>query len=168
MEQIICKIVETEAERQGHFAVRQAVFVEEQALFEGSDVDEHDEHAIHLIALDQDTGAIVGAVRCYEAENGDWFGGRLAVVKEARRNGSRIGPQLCQLAEQVVIEQGCHRFLAYIQLQNVQFFERLGWSKVGEPVMHCEQLHQIMQASLAAAPNLEKAHQLPETHPVHA
>ena len=151
MPQFICKIAETEAELQGCFAVRHAIFVEEQALFSDSDVDEYDDHAVHLVAIDQETGAVVGAVRCYQADEETLFGGRLAVLKEFRHSGAAIGPGLCQLAEQVVIERGCRRFLAHIQLQNVRFFERLGWQKVGEPEPHYGQPHQLMQASLAMA-----------------
>lgn len=155
MGRAICKVAKTDEERQGHFAVRHTVFVEEQGLFASSDVDEYDQHAIPLVAVDRDTGAIVGAVRCYETEPGVWYGGRLAVLKEARHNANAIGPRLCKLAEKVVIKHGCHRFLAYIQLQNVPFFERLGWSKVGEPTLHFGQPHQMMQASLADAKNVK-------------
>ncbi len=147
---IICKIVETEAEREAHFAIRRAVFVEEQALFDGSDVDEHDRHAVHIIAVEQVTGQAVGAVRVYESEPGIWYGGRMAVLPEYRRHSQAIGPMLDRLAEKTVSERGCRRFLAYIQLQNVRFFERLGWVKVGEPVLHCGQPHQVMEANLAA------------------
>jgi putative N-acetyltransferase (TIGR04045 family) len=150
MSQIICKIVETEAERQAYFAIRQAVFVEEQGLFSGSDIDEHDAHAIHIIAVDQVSGQVAGAVRVYEAEPGIWYGGRMAVLTEYRRHKPAIGPLLDRLAERTVSEQGCRRFLAYIQLQNVSFFQRLGWSPVGEPVLHCGQPHQVMEANLAA------------------
>ena len=157
MSQFICKVAETEAEFEGYFAVRHAIFVEEQALFHGSDVDEHDQHAIPLVAVDQETGMVVGAVRCYQVDEETWFGGRLAVLKEFRRNGASIGPGLCQLAEQVVIEQGCRLFLAYIQLQNVRFFERLGWQAEGEPELHHGQPHQLMRASLAMAQSSEEA-----------
>jgi putative N-acetyltransferase (TIGR04045 family) len=160
MSNIICKIAETEAERRGHFAVRHTIFVNEQALFNGTDVDDHDEQAVHLVAVDQETGAVVGAVRCYPADEDTWFGGRLAVLKEFRRNGAAIGPGLCKLAEQVVIEHGCRRFLAHIQVQNVRFFERLGWQKVGEPELHYGQPHQLMQAALAAAKQAQEAHVL--------
>ena len=155
---IICKIAETETERQGHFAVRHAIFVEEQALFNGTDLDDHDEQAVHLVAVDQETGVVVGAVRCYPVDEDTWFGGRLAVLKEFRHNGVAIGPGLCKLAEQVVIEHGCRCFLAHIQVQNVRFFERLGWQKVGEPELHYGQPHQLMQASLAAAKQAQEAH----------
>jgi putative N-acetyltransferase (TIGR04045 family) len=157
MSQFICKVAETEAELQDYFAVRHAIFVEEQALFNGSDVDEYDEHAVHLVAIDRETGVVVGAVRCYPVDEETWFGGRLAVLKEFRRNGAAIGPGLCQLAEQVVIERGCRRFLAHIQLQNVGFFERLGWQTEGEPELYHGQPHQLMRASLAMAQSSEEA-----------
>jgi putative N-acetyltransferase (TIGR04045 family) len=158
MTNIICKIAETETERRGHFAVRHAIFVEEQALFSGSDLDEHDDHAVHLVAVDQDTETVIGAVRCYRTDEETWFGGRLAVLKEFRHHAAAIGPGLCELAEQVVIERGCRCFLAHIQIQNVGFFERLGWQKVGEPELHYGQPHQLMQASLAAAKQMEETH----------
>jgi putative N-acetyltransferase (TIGR04045 family) len=166
MAYIICKIVETEAERQAHFAIRHAVFVEEQSMFAGSDLDEHDRHAIHIVAVEQETGQVVGAVRVYEAEPGIWYGGRMAVLKEYRHHSPPVGPMLDRLAERTVSERGCHRFLAYIQLQNVRFFQRLGWHKVGEPVLHCGQPHQIMEANLAARLWLDEPQ--PETQLAHA
>lgn len=168
MARIICKIAKTDWERQGHFAVRHAVFVEEQRLFDHSDVDEYDRHAVLLVAVDGGTGMVVGAVRCYETAAGVWYGGRLAVLKEARHNADAIGPRLCRLAEKVVIERGCHCFLAYIQLQNVRFFERLGWQKVGQPVLHHGQPHQTMQASLAAAKHLKRMQSLQEGQSLYA
>lgn len=168
MGRVICKIAETDQERAGHFAVRHAIFVEEQKLFEHTDIDDYDRHAVHLVAVDQETGAVVGAVRCYETENGVWFGGRLAVLKEARHDVNAVGPRLCKLAEKVVIQRGCHRFLAYIQMQNVRFFERLGWQCVGQPEIHFDQPHQLMQASLAAAKKTAKIRSLSEAQPVHA
>lgn len=149
MTRIVSKIVETEEEREGHFVVRRAVFVEEQGLFQDTDIDEHDQQAIHLVAIDRDTGAVVGAVRCYETEPGLWYGGRLAVLKEYRYSVCAIGPRLCKLAEKLVIERGCRRFLAYIQIQNVRYFERLGWRIIGEPVEQYGVLHQLMEASLS-------------------
>lgn len=167
MGRVICKIAETETERQGHFAVRHAIFVEEQGLFSESDVDDFDRTAVPLVAVDRESGVVVGAVRCYEAEPGVWYGGRLAVLKEARHSTEAIGPRLCKLAEKVVIERGCQRFLAYIQLQNIRFFERLGWHCVGEPVDHFGQPHQMMQASLAAAKKIKKRAQPQEVEPAY-
>jgi putative N-acetyltransferase (TIGR04045 family) len=151
MEEIIYKIAETAAERQGYFAARHAVFVEEQGLFTGTDVDEHDDAAIHIIAITRGSSRVVGAVRCYPAADDVWYGGRLAVLQTYRHHAAAIGASLCRLAEATVIERGCRRFLAYIQLQNVRFFQRLGWHAQGEPVIHCGAPHLLMAASLAKA-----------------
>src|SRR5215831_4048350 len=135
MDEIVCKIAESAAERAGHFALRRAIFVDEQGLFAGSDVDEHDVDAIPLVAIDTRTGAVVGAVRCYPAGDGVWYGGRLAVLPAYRRHAASIGANLCRLAESTVIARGCWKFLAYIQIQNVRFFQCLDWRAIGEPVM---------------------------------
>lgn len=167
MGRVICKIAETEEELKGHFAVRHAIFVQEQKLFADSDIDEFDQRAVHLVAVDKDTDSVVGAVRCYETEPGVWYGGRLAVLKEARHDINAVGPRLCKLAEKVVIQRGCRQFLAHIQLQNVRFFQRLGWQPVGEPVIHCGQPHQTMQASLAAAKQPKKLPLAQQVQPLH-
>jgi len=58
MEQIVCKIAETDAEYAEYLAIRHAVFVEEQGLFAETDVDEYDEIALPIIAVDPQTGAV--------------------------------------------------------------------------------------------------------------
>ena len=150
MGDIIFKVAETDKERAEYYAVRQTIFVEEQGLFHGTDVDEHDDdfRTIHLVAVDTETGAVVGAVRCYTIGNEVWYGGRLAVLPDYRHHPAAIGPNLCRLAEASVIERGCRRFLAYIQMQNVRFFKRLDWSVVGEPLDYHGCPHQLMAASL--------------------
>jgi putative N-acetyltransferase (TIGR04045 family) len=163
MGRVIYKIAETDEELRGHFAVRRAVFVEEQGIFQETDIDEHDAHAVHLVAVDKDSSAVVGAVRCYEDENGIWYGGRLAVLEDARFYSVAVGPRLCKLAEKVVAQHGSRRLLAYIQLQNIPFFERLGWKKVGEPVIHCGQPHQTMQASMKHASTIHQKEEVLST-----
>ena len=149
MSKVICRIATTEGELQGCFAVRHAVFVEEQKLFFKTDRDGFDQSGIHIAATDTDTGEVVSTVRCHEAEDGIWYGARLAVSKEYRNRPSQIAVRLCKLAEETVADRGAKRFLAYIQPQNVRFFEGLYWRKVGKPIMHCGLLHQLMEASLS-------------------
>ena len=157
MGRIVCKIAETVDEYRGHLAVRHAIFVEEQGLFNGIDVDEHDRDAIPIIAVDTQTGTVAGAVRCYPASDDVWYGGRLAVLQPYRHSAASIGANLCRVAEATVIAHGCRQFLAYIQSQNVRFFQRLGWRVIGGLVLHQGQPHQLMQASLAAAqPHIEQ------------
>ena len=157
MASIIYKVAEAEAEIQGYFAVRQAVFVEEQGLFEGSDIDEHDADAIHIVALDGETGEVVGAVRCFQDDDGVWYGGRLAVLNRCRRWAGLIGCRLVRQAEEAVTQRGCLRFLAYVQPQNVRFFQHLEWQTIGEPELQYGAPHQLMESSLASARTLVEA-----------
>ena len=148
MNKVIFRIAKTEAEIQQCFSIRHSVFVEEQKLFKETDQDEVDNIAIHIAALDADNGNVVSTVRCHEANDGIWYGSRLAVPRDYRNHPSQIGVRLCKLAEKTVANRGAKRFLAYIQTQNIRFFEGLRWRKIDNPVMHFGLLHQLMEASL--------------------
>ncbi|MDR2745670.1 MAG: GNAT family N-acetyltransferase [Desulfovibrio sp.] len=129
-----------------YFRVRTEVFVEEQGLFTDSDGDEHDAEGIHIIAKAR--GCVVGVVRCYRHKGNVWYGGRLAVRKEYR-TGVNIGAMLVRKAVEVMIVQGnVRRFLATVQLQNVRFFQRIGWARLGRPFTMRGRKHQIMENRL--------------------
>jgi hypothetical protein len=57
-----CRLVAGPQELAAHFAVRRAVFVDAQRLFE-DDRDERDADALHVVALAGDE--VIGAVRLY-------------------------------------------------------------------------------------------------------
>ncbi|MDR2056378.1 MAG: GNAT family N-acetyltransferase [Desulfovibrio sp.] len=134
-----------------YFRVRAEVFVEEQGLFTGSDEDEHDAGGVHIIAKAH--GCVVGVVRCYRHKGNVWYGGRLAVRKEYR-TGVNIGAMLVRKAVEVMIARGnVRRFLAAVQLQNVRFFQRIGWARLGRPFMMRGRKHQIMENKLARGSN---------------
>jgi putative N-acetyltransferase (TIGR04045 family) len=145
---VIFKVVGCREELDQYFAVRHSVFVAEQGIFAESDGDEHDRGAIHIIAKDPVTGEVVGAVRCYPQGDGPWFGGRLAVRKGYRHNGTARG--LVHKAVDLMRERCCPRFLAQVQVSNVHFFLELGWRSVGTPVIYCGLPHQLMEADLKA------------------
>ncbi len=150
MEKFIFKIAENEKELEGYFGIRQEVFVEEQSVFNETDVDTYDtdpfHKAIHIVALKESDGTMVGAVRCYRKEGDTWFGGRLS-AREGYRNG-RVGAGLVRFAVKTMKSQDCKNFHAYVQPQNVRFFKRLGWEPVGEPKTYQGLLHQLMKADL--------------------
>jgi putative N-acetyltransferase (TIGR04045 family) len=143
------KVAESEWELEAYFNLRRCVFVEEQKAFASSDVDEYDDGALHLVAVEEDSGKVVGGVRCYRKEGDLWFGGRLCVEQQYR--ASHVGSNLVRLAVASVKAAGCKQFLAYIQTQNVRFFEKRGWHSLGAPIMYHGFLHQLMEADLATA-----------------
>jgi putative N-acetyltransferase (TIGR04045 family) len=125
----------------GHFAVRRAMFVERQRLFE-DDRDERDADALHAVAVLD--GEVVGAVRLYPLSGTLWKGDRLAVLP-----GHRAGADLVKFAVRTAAERGGARMVAQVQVANVGFFERLGWVKDGEPARYRGVMHQPMAIALA-------------------
>lgn len=145
----VFKVAGSPEELESYFRLRHAVFVEEQKIFSGTDVDERDEGAIHIIALKGPDSVMVGGVRCYTTGDDTWYGGRLTAAN-GYRNG-RVGSGLVRFAVETVKSRGCKKFLAYVQPQNVNFFKRLDWKPVGEPVVYEGITHQLMEADLGSA-----------------
>ena len=141
----VFKLAESEDEIKQYFAVRKEVFVDEQRLFLESDRDEYDNIALHIIAKEMATGIVVGTVRCYSLGEGVWVGGRLAVRKAYR---GRVGVVLARTAFKIMVENDCREFYAYVQIQNVHFFERLGWSKIGESSIFHGLCHEMMKLDM--------------------
>lgn len=137
-------------QRAAYFALRHAVFVEEQRMFADSDLDSHDRDALHLVAIATSAGVpedVIGVVRIYPRD-GVWFGGRLAVTPRYRRS-REVGSALTHAAVGAARGLGATRFLATVQQENVAFFERLRFT-VREPLTLCGHPHQLMEADLTA------------------
>lgn len=133
-----------------HLAVRHTVFVQAQGLFEGTDRDARDDdpQTVHVVA--RVDGKVVGTVRLYPLGGGLWKGDRLAVLPSARVH--RLGGELVRFAVRTAGELGGARMVAQVQLANVRFFERLGWSRNGEPGLYCGVMHQPMEIALEGHP----------------
>ena len=134
--------------------LRALVFCEEQQIFTGSDRDAVDEHARLLVAGvqhdDGTPGPVLGTVRIHQAEAGVWWGSRLAVRREVRRQGV-LGVSLIRLAVCSAHGLGCDRFLAHVQAQNVALFLRLHWRALESCPLHGRP-HRLMTADLQAYP----------------
>lgn len=134
-----------------YFRLRQAVFADEQQLFERSDIDERDPSATPIVAIAHVGGMldeVVGVVRIYPDAAGVWYGGRLGVAP-AYRSRRVVGTSLIVAAVSTAHGWGCRRFLATIQLQNVRYFEQHRFATVGT-VEVCGQPHHLMEADLDA------------------
>lgn len=122
------------AGRDAYLALRRRVFVDEQGLFDGSDLDWRDEDPRTLVLLARGAGGeVLGGVRLGPAEPGPdigwWQGGRLVVRPGDRRaygTGQALVRAACALAEQA----GVLRFEATVQRANVRMFTRLGWNEI--------------------------------------
>lgn len=142
--------------REAH-ALRRATFCHEQGIFVGDDTDAIDAHAQLIVAVSVVAGEhdqVVGTVRIHRDADASqpsvWWGSRLAVHPSFRRIG-RIGAGLIRMAVSSAHAQGCDRFFAYVQSQNVTMFEKLHWHPLGDVSLH-GRAHQHMQADLAHYP----------------
>ncbi len=140
-----CRVAAGRDELAAHFAVRREVFVVQQALF-ADDRDAHDCDAATLHVVGVVDGSIVGTVRLYPLSGGLWKGDRLAVLPGARVH--HLGARLVRFAVASAGARGGTRMVAQVQMPNVRFFERLGWSCDGVPGPYRAVIHQPMAIPL--------------------
>lgn len=133
-----------------YWALRAQVFANEQGLFQEADRDEHDDVALPIVAMSTTAGMldqVVGTVRVYHAVADTWFGGRLAVLPEYRRQGE-VGTALIRTAVGGARGLGCRRFLATVQEDNVRYFERHNF-RVLEALTVRGRPHRLMEADVS-------------------
>ncbi|MDX3247484.1 GNAT family N-acetyltransferase [Streptomyces sp. ME18-1-4] len=140
--------------------LRRDVFVHEQGLFTGHDLDDRDADPRTLVLVAKDhSGTVVGGVRLGPVADGPdigwWAGGRLVVAPGAR-GPHGIGAALVRAACARAEAEGALRFDATVQPRNAVLFQRLGWSPVRQTTV-ANAPHVLMRwpigriAALAAA-----------------
>ncbi|WP_336023133.1 GNAT family N-acetyltransferase [Halobellus salinisoli] len=135
-------VVASDTERRDAFAVRRAVFVDEQGVDEEIEWDEHDEpdaDATHFVAYDD--GDVVGAAR-FRVVDGDeparadaaegTTGKVERVAVAADRRGEDWGRELMDALESYAREQSVERLALHAQTHVREFYERLGYDAFGE------------------------------------
>jgi hypothetical protein len=149
----VFKIARTQEEIEGFWALRRAIFCEEQQVFHESDRDEFDAFAIPIVCETLIAGmedAVVGVVRIDERAPHVWYGSRLGVAVDFRsvkkispgvahrnrqpihRGLGALGAGLIYKAVSTAHALGCREFLATVQYQNAKFFQRLHWEPLGD------------------------------------
>ena len=149
----VFKIARAQEEIEGFWALRRAIFCDEQQVFRGSDRDEVDLSAIPIVCETLIAGmedSVVGVVRIDEREANVWHGSRLGVAADFRsvkrispgvafrnhqpvyRGLGALGAGLIYKAVSTAHALGCREFLATVQYQNAKFFQRLHWEPLGE------------------------------------
>jgi putative N-acetyltransferase (TIGR04045 family) len=142
-----CRVAATPEELALHHRIRHQVFVLEQGLFDGSDVDSHDAEPDVVHALGVWDGQVAGTVRFFplDAADGLWQGDRLAVLPGFRLG---LGAPLVRFAVTTAAQRDGREMVAHIQLANVAFFERIGWHTDGVVETYVGIAHQPMAIDL--------------------
>lgn len=134
----------TETARAGCFAVRRAVFIEEQGIPEAEEWDAEDATCTHFLAED-DTGPL-GCARLI-AQGDTAKIGRVAVMAHAR--GTGLGRALMDHVMDTARRAGFARAMLEAQLPVIPFYEGLGFGAEG-PVYDDGSgiLHRVMRRAL--------------------
>jgi predicted GNAT family N-acyltransferase len=121
--------------------LRFAIFVGEQNVPEGIELDDLDASSVHAIAYDVDDKAI-GTGRLLP----DGRIGRMAVVKDWRRRG--IGAEILQALMDEARRRGHAEVNVSAQLQAAEFYRGFGFEAEGKVYKEAGILHQKMRRKL--------------------
>ena len=120
-------VAATPRQREDAFAVRIAVFVEEQRIPRSEELDELDATAVHCVGYDDGTPVAAGRL---VIDDGYGKIGRMAVLSDYRGRG--IGARLLEALEQEGVARGLRRFKLSAQLHARGFYESCGYTPVGD------------------------------------
>jgi predicted GNAT family N-acyltransferase len=138
------RVVTTDDEREDAFAVRRAVFVEEQGVPEDLEIDEHDPEATHFVAYDD--GTAVGAARLRGVDDETAKVERVAVLAE--RRGEGWGRRLMDAVEATAREAGFDRVTLHSQTHAADFYDYLGYERHGDVFYEADIPHVEMDKPL--------------------
>lgn len=118
--------------------IRFAIFVGEQNVPEGIELDDKDAECIHAIAYDP-AGKAIGTGRLLP----DGHIGRMAVVKEWRRQGA--GAEILEALVEEARNRGHKEVRLSAQLQAAEFYREHGFVAEGKVYEEAGILHQAMR-----------------------
>ena len=121
--------------------LRFAIFVGEQNVPAGIELDDQDANCVHAIAFDMD-GKAIGTGRLLP----DGHIGRMAVVKEWRSRG--IGAEILEALTGEARKRGHAEVVLSAQLQAMEFYRSFGFAAEGKVYEDAGILHQQMRKTL--------------------
>lgn len=135
--------VATPADRSRAYAIRRAVFIEEQGVLAEIELDADDAQALHVLALER--GEAVGCGRMVEHGNAVKIG-RMAVVRD--RRGEGIGARILGYLIEAARARGSARAILHAQLSAEGFYLKSGFAPVGEVFEEAGIPHRLMERML--------------------
>ncbi len=121
------QIVKIEADLNECYALRLRVFADEQGFDPALDIDDIDSFATHI--MKKIDGKVVATARVFE-QNGDHVIGRICIEKEFRKCG--YGREVMLYGKNIIIKNGGNRIVLSAQYHAYPFYEKCGYTCVGE------------------------------------
>jgi predicted GNAT family N-acyltransferase len=131
--EIDVRIVATPRQRKDAFAVRIAVFVDEQRIPRSEELDEADTSAIHCTGYVEGKPVAAGRLLIapvHDNETAYAKVGRMAVLKQHR--GTGLGARVLRALEQAGIDRGVRTFRLSAQLSAQGFYAGQGYTPIGD------------------------------------
>ncbi|MFQ5539551.1 MAG: GNAT family N-acetyltransferase [Candidatus Binatia bacterium] len=135
---IVRKVV-SQAELKRALSIRLRVFVQEQGVPRGIELDADDQRATHFLAYF--VGRAVGTARVVFSENQAKIG-RMAVLKSFRNKG--VGRELLERTVKLAWKKGADSIILHAQVPAVRFYEKRGFRCVGRAFMEAGIPHRKM------------------------
>jgi predicted GNAT family N-acyltransferase len=127
--------IQNEADLFQALAIREVVFIEEQAVPEGIERDAEDARAYHVLAFQGGhaigTGRLVTLPEPPPGETGKWAQiGRMAVLKAHRK--ANVGSMLLTSLEDEARRRGVNGIMLHSQVYALEFYKKHGYEQLGE------------------------------------
>ena len=134
---LVFKLVGTHEEQMGACDVRRRVFIEEQGVAEGIEMDDMDAVATHVVAKSGDMVVGTARFRLIGPDIGKIE--RMAVLKEWRRK--RVGDGLLRFVIDELRKLGIKEATLHAQARVKDFYRANGFEEVGETFMEADIEH---------------------------
>ncbi len=127
---IVVRAPTTREEFKAYYTLRYQVLREPLGLPRGTEKDDYEPIAQHLIAIDDETKEIAGVIKYIQNEPCDCRFSHLAVRDSYQGKG--IGKLLVDTIERIAKEKGMKCIGTFTRLTAVPFYEKLGYKKKGK------------------------------------
>jgi len=121
----------TREEYKAYYDLRFKVLREPWGLPRGTEKDDYEPISQHFMAVDDQTGEILGCAKLFEKEEGVAWLSHLAVATQHQRKG--IGKLLVEHIEAVARSEGYKRIGSLSRLNTTDYFEKAGYKISGIP-----------------------------------
>ena len=132
------------AELEEAMDLRVRVFVDEQGVDPGEELDDLDDESVQIVGLDE--GGVIATCRLRDLGGGQWKLERMVVDRRVRGNG--VGGRLLAGAEREARERGATEMVLNAQRQAESFYAAHGYRAEGETFMEAEIEHVRMRKGL--------------------
>jgi N-acetylglutamate synthase-like GNAT family acetyltransferase len=124
----------TREEFKAYYDLRYKVLREPWGQPRGTEKDDYEPVSQHFMAVDDQSGKIVGVIKLMEKETGVGWLSHLAVDPHHQRQG--IGQMLLEKVEAVSRQQQYTSIGAMSRLNTTSYFEKFGYHMAGIPSIH--------------------------------